>query len=153
MTSRLLIGVMVLGFGGVVGGCRTTAPGARLAAGEESISFFGTGRARLDFARMEPIGFAPGSWEISETGLARVRAVAHVLAGGERVFLVGVGDADVPAEHGRQQALARALTVRRWLVERGAPSDLILVSGLAAVEAEGVIGGGSGPRVECAVVR
>ncbi len=153
MSSRLLIGVMVLGFGGMVGGCRTTAPGVRLAAGDESVSFFGSGRVRLDFARLTPIGFSPGSWEISESGMARVRAVDDVLAGGERVFLIGVGDADVPAEHGRQQALARALAVRRWLVERGAPSDLILVSGLAAVEAEGVIGGGSGPRVECAVVR
>lgn len=153
MTSRLLIGVMVLALGCVVGGCRATAPGVRLAAGDESISFFGPGRARLDFERLAPIEFEPGSWEVADAALTRVGEVERVLVGGERVFLVGVGDADVPAEHGRQQALARALTIRRWLIERGAPSDLILISGLASVEAEGVIGGGSGPRVECAAFR
>lgn len=78
----------------------------------------------------------------------------HVVAGGGRVFLVGVGDDDVPSEHSRQQALARALAVRRGLIERGADPARILVTGLSDEEADGLIGSeDTGPRVQCAVVR
>jgi hypothetical protein len=154
MTSRALIGVVAVAAAVATAGCQSTAPAERLAAGDEAISFFGAGRDRLDFDRLRPIRFAPGSWEPGEEEADRLGEVAGAMAGGARVFLVGVGDVEVPSEHGRQQALARALTVRRRLIGRGASPDQILVSGLAATEAEGLAGlDAPGPRVACAVIR
>jgi outer membrane protein OmpA-like peptidoglycan-associated protein len=154
MTSRWLrVVVTAAGLSGVTG-CRAPMPDDRLAPGDESLSLFGPGRERLDFGRLPTIGFEPGSWRVSDSEAARLEEALGVLAGGRRVFLLGVGDEDVPPEHGRQQALARALSVRRALIEQGAEATMILITGLAAGEATGLTRGDvAGPRVECAVIR
>jgi hypothetical protein len=154
MTSRwLLVVVTAAGLAGAAG-CRSPMSSDRVVAGDESISFFGPGRERLDFGRLATIGFEPVSWELSDGEAGRLGAALEVVAGGRRVLLLGVGDENVPPEHGRQQALARALAVRRALVERGGDPARILVSGMSAGEAEGLTGRDTtGPRVECAVVR
>ena len=154
MTSRwLLVVVTAAGLGGAPG-CRSPMPDDRLAAGDPDLSFFGPGRERLDFGRLGTIGFDRASWQVREPEAARLGETLQVVAGGGRVLLVGVGDDGVPPEHSRQQALARALAVRRGLIERGANPERILVTGLAAGEAAGLTGREvTGPRVECAVVR
>lgn len=154
MTSRwLLVVVTAVGLGAGIG-CRAPMPDDRVAVGDESLSFFGPGRARLDFGRLATIRFERASWRISEAEAAGLGEALQVVTGGGRVMLVGVGDDDVPLEHSRQQALARALAVRRELIERGADPEMILVTGLADGEVDGLTGrGDTGPRVECAEVR
>ena len=118
------------------------------------LSSFGAGRTRLDFRKLEPVEFKEGDWSDPAADVPAVQALALVLSGGGRVWLVGVGDDRIASEHGRQQGLARALATRSVLVRSGAPADRILVTGVAAEEAAGLTGQeGNGPRVEAAVVR
>lgn len=154
-TRWLLVIVSMAGLAGAAG-CRSPRPGERLAAGagDESITFFGPGRERLEFGKLATIGFERGSWQVPDGEAERLGPTLGVLSVGRRVLLLGVGDDDVPAEHGRQQALARALAVRRVLIERGGDPSGILLTGMSAGEALGLTGRDpTGPRVECAVVR
>jgi hypothetical protein len=117
-------------------------------------SFFGPGRERLDFTRLPVIRFETGSWTVGSSAGAAVAEVRAAVGGGSRLLLVGVGDGDVPVEHSRQQGLARALAVRRVLVDQGADGAMVSVTGFADGEAAGLTGREEkGPRVECALVR
>jgi hypothetical protein len=145
----------------VVAGCQGRAPVTALAARDDTIIFFGAGRERLDWGMVRPVPFEVGSWRlpVDAAGQALVAAavsstMAAVLAGGRRIVLVGVGDAGVPDEYGRQQALARALEVRRFMVERGADPERIHITGFSAEEMAGLNRSGHyGPRVELVVAQ
>lgn len=154
MMSRMLLIAVTAGGLVLVTGCQSPVQDDRVAVGEDDLGFFGPARAQLDFGKLPVIQFYPGAWVLSDPENARLAAASTVLADGGRLLLVGVGDAEVPSEHGRQQALARALVVRRELVRRGAEAAHIRVTGLAAEEAVGLTGRiETGPRVECAVLR
>ena len=145
----------------LVVGCQGRAPVTALAARDDTMTFFGAGRERLDWGVVRPVPFEVGSWRlpVDAAGQALVAAavsstMAAVLAGGRRIVVVGVGDAEVPDEYGRQQALARALEVRRFMVERGADPERIHITGFSAEEMAGLTRSGhSGPRVELVVVQ
>jgi|GEM_PF-2551839 len=141
--------------------CQSRDAGQVLPRPDESITFFGPGRERLDWRVLPPISFSAGSWRLlgraEDAPFAEAAALSKVvaeLAAGRRILVIGVGDAEVPAEHGRQQALARALAVRRALLDWGPDPSLVQVTGFAADEMAGIPGsGGTGPRVEFAVIR
>lgn len=108
------------------------------------------GRDRLDWGEVEPVRFEVGSWRLPVDAAGEVLGEAAVaLVGGRRMVLVGVGDADVPDDYGRQQAQARALEVRRFMVERGADPARIHITGFSAEEMVGLHRSDhSGPRVK-----
>ncbi len=139
----------------LVAGCQGRAPVTALAARDDTASLFGLGRDRLNWGEVEPVRFEVGSWRLPMDAAGEVLGEAAVaLAGGRRMVLVGVGDADVPDEYGRQQALARALEVRRFMVERGADPARIHITGFSAEEMAGLNRSDhSGPRVELVVVQ
>lgn len=138
----------------MVAGCRSPAVEEKIAAGDDDLGFFGAGRTRLEFGRLPVIRFDRASWRLAEAEADQLGEAVEVLAEGRRVWLVGVGDDGVPREHGRQQALARALVVRSELARRGAMATQVLVTGVSAEESAGLTAGGTvGPRVECAVIR
>jgi hypothetical protein len=135
--------------------CQSREADPGLPPRDETVTFFGAGRERLDWNVLPAIGFDEGSWVLSEREQARLDQAARLVAQGRRLLLIGVGDDQVPAEHGRQQGLARAVTVRRALVGGGGDPSLVQATGLAADERAGLdaVGSGTGPRVECVVVR
>lgn len=155
MPPRLIrFAVAVAAVGAGVSACRAPLPDAEMAVADSGLASFGPGRARLDFRKLGPVAFELGDWSEPSAATAAVAALAEVVAGGGRVWLVGVGDAGVPAEHARQQGMARALALRSVLIQGGAPTDRILVTGVPPEDAAGLTGReGAGPRVECAVVR
>lgn len=150
---RRLLTAVAAGGWLVLAGCRSPAVEGKIAGGDDGLSFFGEARGRLEFGKVPVIRFEQGSWRLAEAEADRLGDALGVLSDGSRVLLVGVGDARVPGEHGRQQALARALVVRSELVRRGAEGAAILVTGVSAEESVGLLPGGAiGPRVECAVI-
>jgi len=121
---------------------------------DDRLSMFGAGRGRLDFGALPVVRFEAGFLEPLTGEVDRLVAAMAELGDRRRVLLVGVGDETEPMEHGRQQAVARAVAVRRVLVRRGVSPSLVWVTGVAAAEAELVaVGDEGGPRVEVAVVR
>jgi hypothetical protein len=153
MTSRLLPTLVAAG-GLVLGaGCRSTSLDRQLPEAPAEASFFGPGRERLDFSRLPVIRFETGSWTVGSSAGVAVAEVRAAVGGGSQLVLVGVGDGDVPVEHSRQQGLARAVAVRRMLIDQGADGAMVSVTGFADGEAVGLTGrDDKGPRVECAVV-
>ncbi len=148
----LLFGAAIAAAGFV--SCRSAGDGTLAAEPGDTPAFFGPGRTRLEFGAWPAVRFAPTSWVMTAPERNRVKEAARLPAPDRRWLVIGVGDDEVPAEHGRQQGLARALTVRRALMEFGVDPHAILVAGLAAHEAAGVTGReDSGPRVEWALVR
>lgn len=139
---------------GALTACQSGDYGDPAPVADHGLVFFGPGRERLDFRALTAVRFAAGSWEVSDGERETLTAAAGVPAQGHRLLVLGVGDPDVPAEHGRQQGTARALTVRRALVSMGVDPSVVLVAGVAAEEASDITGQeADGPRAELAVVR
>jgi outer membrane protein OmpA-like peptidoglycan-associated protein len=148
--------MMIVGaVGGLaVVGCQSPVVEASLPALPQGVSLYGPDRQRLDFSSWPAVRFADGAWEVGEAVRAQLDGMAGATRGAGRLLLVGVGDGEVPDEHSRQLGLARALAVRRALLDRGMDPARIHVTGLAASDAGGLTWGGvAGPRVECLVIR
>ncbi|MFN0127907.1 MAG: hypothetical protein ACKV19_14600 [Verrucomicrobiales bacterium] len=139
---------------GALAACQTGDSGGLAPVADHGLVFFGPGRERLDFRVLPAVRFAAGSWEVNAGERETLNAAAEVPVQGNRLLVLGVGDPDVPAEHGRQQGTARALTVRRALVSMGVDPSAILVAGVSTNEASDITGqNADGPRAEFAVVR
>lgn len=113
---------MLLVLGAVAAGCATLSPDKlSLPPRNEAVSFFGPGRSRVDRKLLEPIYFAPGSWQIPAEEKPKLDRAAAVLGQERRALLGGFDDNIAPEEHSRVLSEARAQTVREALIARGVP--------------------------------
>jgi len=158
MTLRNFQFCLVAGVWVLLAGCRSVVVVPGLPPRDEGLTFFGPGRGRLERSDLGVIVFPAGVWRVNERDERVVVVLGGALAQvglGRRLLVIGVGDDDVPDEHGRQLGVARAVEVRRLLVGRGGDPSLILVTGFAHGERVTLPwgGGGGGPGVEFAIVR
>ena len=134
-------------------GCQGSAGSATaMPPRDESVSFFGPGRERVDRRQLEPVLFSPGSWQVAASEQTKLARATDVLRSGRRAILAGFGDADLPDESSRMLGEARAQEVRRWLLAGGVPVPHLQTVAFGP-EAAAWTDGESRPRVEFGLVR
>jgi outer membrane protein OmpA-like peptidoglycan-associated protein len=92
----------------------------------EMPSLLGPGSERIQSSRFPVIRFAAESWRISASEEPKIRTVARWLTGHPERVLLSAGARAATPEFARQLSDLRAQTVRRALVEAGAPASKIL---------------------------
>lgn len=119
-------------------GCSNLAPDRlALPPRNEAVSFFGPGRSRVDRKLLEPIYFAPGSWQIPSEEKPKLDRAAEVLRQDRRALLGGFDDTASPEEFSRVLSEARAQTVREALVNRGVPPAHLQTTGFGQAHPAG----------------
>lgn len=111
-------------------------------------AYSGPGSARVERGKMEGIFFGDVTWEIPESEMDKIKAVAtYMKVSAERVILAG-GAEVTNAEYARQLGQQRAIAVKNALIRDGIPANKIITASYGLD-----LPGKGGDRVEFGFIR